>query len=602
MSTHKHQHQGKGRLRYAIGRAHWRLRRIVRDSLRFVFLHWLRPSFRAYLIAVRERRMRALFAHYFALYRQSGLEAVLVTIQDSVKTPRDRNKILVAVARDAMNVDVLDTERAVRALVADTERVDMLKWATFAMWDSGNIRFSSDLLQSFNELEQKSTEAGYKVRQIRGCSRLFENLPEIPSRRPTPVYMDGSRTMLYVASSSRPYHITGYTSRTHHILRAIKSSGWEVHCVTRPGYPLDRPDARDISDELVHQIDGIVYERLPGAHRRSVDYNQYLTLSADTIEQAAIRLKPSFIQAASNYEAALPALIAARRLGIPFAYEVRGLWEYTAASKKPGWEHTERFDLDRRLETLVARHANHVFTLTNALADELVGRGVEPTMISLAPNGIEPEAFMPLERDPSAIAELGLPNDAFVVGYVGSIVAYEGLDDLMEAARLLGAEHPNLRVVIVGDGDTRVHLEQQAKANQLGNHVIFTGKVPPDAVARYFSIFDAIALPRKPYQVCRLVSPLKPLEAMAMNVPMIVSDVEALAEMVEDGVSALVHKSGDAESLANAIRRLVTSPGLGCELAKNARAQMLPSRTWSNIAQKMSAELDREVASVGVLS
>jgi hypothetical protein len=227
----------------------------------------------------------------------------------------------------------------VRALIADTDRADMLKWATFAAWDSGSIRFATELLQQVDGLEHETTEAGNKVRQIRGCYRLLERLPDLPAARSTPLYANSSRDMLYVASSSRPYHITGYTSRTHHILRAIKTSGWNVHCVTRPGYPFDRPDARDVSDELVREIDGIVYERLPGAHRREVDYDEYLLHSADFIEQAALRLKPSVIQAASNYEAALPALIAARRLGIPFVYEVRGLWEYTAASKKPGWEH-----------------------------------------------------------------------------------------------------------------------------------------------------------------------------------------------------------------------------------------------------------------------
>lgn len=142
-------------------------------------------------------------------------------------------------------------------------------------------------------------------------------------------------------------------------------------------------------------------------------------------------------------------------------------------------------------------------------------------------------------------------------------------------------------------------LEQQSKVYGFADRVIFTGKVPPDAVSRYFSLFDAIALPRKPYQVCRLVSPLKPLEAMAMNVPMIVSDVEALAEMVEDGVSALVHKSGDSESLATAIETLIINPELGAKLAAGARSKMLPSRTWSNIAAKLSAELERQIMPPG---
>lgn len=599
METQNHHRLNKSRVRYAIGRVHWGLRRAVRDFVRYLLSDVLPPSVRLRLIEMRERRRRARYAKYFDLYRESGLDPVLAEIRESIQTPQERAKALIAVARNAMTTNVTDTERTVRALIAATDREDMLKWSTFAAWDSGNIRLAAELLERFQELEHETTDAAYKVRQIRGCYRLMENSPTVPPVRSAPAYSSDSRSMLYVASSSRPYHVTGYTSRTHHILRAIQASGWNVHCVTRPGYPFDRPDARQVTNEVAHEIDGVMYERLPGAHRREVDYDQYLWRSADVIEEAAMRLKPAVIQAASNYEAAFPAMVAAKRLGIPFVYEVRGLWEYTAASKKPGWEQTERFALDRQLEALVASHANHVFTLTTALADELVQRGVERDRISLAPNGIEPEAFSPIDRDSAAAVELGIADDAFVVGYVGSIVAYEGLDDLLGALRLLAPRHRHLRVIIVGDGDTRIPLQQKSREYGVADRVIFTGKVPPDAVSRYFSLFDAIALPRKPYQVCRLVSPLKPLEAMAMNVPMIVSDVEALAEMVEDGVSALVHKSGDPKSLATAIGALIIKPELGDKLAAGARLQMLPARTWLNIATELSAKLDRQIMPSG---
>lgn len=599
MEPQNHHRLNKSRVRYAIGRAHWGLRRAIRDAIRHVLSQKLPPSIRSRLIKLREARIKARYARYFEIYRKRGLDAVLAEIQGSVKKAHDRNKALVAIARHALNTNVIDSERIVQVLISQTDRNDMLKWSVFAAWDTGNIRLAANLLERFQDLEHETADVAFKVRQIRGCYRLLESPPAIPPVTSAPVYLSDYRSILYVASSSWPYHVTGYTSRTQHILRAIQACGWSVHCVTRPGYPFDRPDAHQVSSEVAHKIDGVAYERLPGAHRREVDYDQYLWRSADVIEEAAMRLKPAVIQAASNYEAAFPAMVAARRLGIPFVYEVRGLWEYTAASKKPGWEHTERFTLDRHLEALVASHANHVFTLTTALADELVLRGVQRDRISLTPNGINPEAFSPIGRDSTAADELGLADNAFVVGYVGSVVAYEGLDDLLVALRVLAPNYPNLRVVIVGDGDIRMTLEQQSKEYGVADRVIFTGKVPPVAVSRYFSLFDAIALPRKPYQVCRLVSPLKPLEAMAMSVPMIVSDVEALAEMVEDGVSALIHKSGDPESLATAIEALIIKPELGAKLAAGARSKMLPGRTWSNIAAELSDELDRQIMPFG---
>lgn len=593
MASHKQNHSIYSQIRLLIGRAHWALRRFVLGFFRFLIVRILPERLSNLIRRFRDRRLERNYGHILEIYKEQGVEAALEIIRGSFIKHGDREKSMVALARYALTVNVLDAEQAARVLGSESERRNIRQWAALAAWDSGNIRASYELLNDFGVQESPTSSVAEKVFQIRGSWRLIQNLPEVPAARPTPAYQSNTRAILYVASSSRPYHITGYTSRTHHILRALKASGWNPHCVTRQGYPYDRPDAREVSGELTREIDGIIYERLPGVHRRQVDYDEYLIRSADAVEKAAKQLKPEIIQAASNYEAALPALIASRRLGIPFVYEVRGLWEYTAASKKPGWERTERFELDCTLEGLVASNADHVFTLTSAMADELTKRGTDCDRISLAPNGIEPDDFRPLERDQCMAADLELADDSFVVGYVGSIVAYEGLDDLIKAVELLVSDFPNLRVVVVGDGDVRENLEHRVQKNNLGKFVTFTGKVPPSEVAKYFSLFNVIALPRKPYQVCHLVSPLKPLEAMAMNIPMVVSDVEALREMVTDKVSALVHRAGDPGSLAESIQLLLSDIGLASKLAQNARSEMLPKRTWNNIAQEMIRILER---------
>ncbi|MFP3361273.1 glycosyltransferase, partial [Planococcus sp. SIMBA_143] len=80
----------------------------------------------------------------------------------------------------------------------------------------------------------------------------------------------------------------------------------------------------------------------------------------DAYVREAMIEKPEFILAASNYLSALPALIAARRLGVPFVYEMRGFWEVSAASVRPGWEQSDQYRLDRRYEDLVAREADRV--------------------------------------------------------------------------------------------------------------------------------------------------------------------------------------------------------------------------------------------------
>lgn len=404
----------------------------------------------------------------------------------------------------------------------------------------------------------------------------------IPDKRAVSEYIPVANRVMYVAAMSLPYSVVGYSSRTQGILKAIKSAGVDLFCVTRPGYPEDR--GLVLKESLQHEIDGVGYEVLPGSGR-ALPLDQQIEETANIIVKKAQKERPAIIHAASNYENALPALIAARRLGIPFIYEVRGLWEWTAASKKNyDYENSDKFLLQKTLEATTARNADHVFTLTQGLAMELKERGVEINRISLAPNAIDPSSYAPVSRNQELWDRLKLNGASFVIGYIGSIAAYEGLDDLIKAFRILLKQKPDARLVIVGDGDELDLLKVKTRKYGLEKKIIFTGKVPSKEVHAYYSILNVIALPRKPFKVCQLVSPLKPLEAMAMNIPMVVSDVQALKEMVIDGETALVHKSGNAESLADCLLRIANEPGLSKHLAYSAHQFVVDNRTWDKIA------------------
>jgi len=472
------------------------------------------------------------------------------------------------------------------------------KWLAFMLFDAGFIDAAHELLTTLPAgTEFKSSERN-KAEYIQGCHRLLHGSLPPPESNAAPDYAPVKGRRLYIAASSLPYHVTGYTLRTHALLQALNRQGADVICLTRPGYPEDRTDGQNADRAGPREIDGVRYEPLPGPHRRKLGLDQYLLKSAEILVEKARTEKAEIIHAASNYEAALPALIAARKLGIPFVYEVRGLWEFTSASKKTGWEGTERFALERQLETLTAKYADRVLTLTQALADELVARGVDQSRISLAPNAVDIQAFGARPMNSGLAASLSIEADDFVVGYVGSVLAYEGLDDLIEAIALLRHRLPQVRALIVGDGDALPALRQLAQERGLLERMVFCGKIAPDLVPGYYALMNAIVLPRKPVTVCQLVSPLKPLEAMAMEVPLIVSDVAALREMVKDGETALVHIAGNARSLADCIEVLAKEPGVSRRLASNARKEVAATRTWQQVAATI-ANVHRNLATPG---
>ncbi len=475
-------------------------------------------------------------------------------------------------------------------LGAEAVRLDpkpyRLKWLGLLLFDAGRVTAAHEqLLRLPPDLPLKPSER-HKIERVAGCLRLQQQGVPIPPRGPRPADLSGP--VLYVAASAQPYHVSGYTVRTQGLLRALRDLGHDVLCLTRPGYPDDRSDARQARSRLVETVDGVRYECLPGPHRRKQPPDKFIDEAAAAIEARARELRSPLIHAASNHENALPALIAARRLGLPFVYDVRGLWEYTAASKRPEWEGSEAFALEARLETLVASAADIVFTLNQALADELVRRGLPRDRVRLAPNAIDTARCVPVPRDQALARSLGLDGAAFTVGYVGSVVGYEGLDDLLAAVARLHAEGLDVRVLVAGDGDALPALRDQARALGLEAHAVFTGAVAHSDIARHFALLDAVALPRKPLRVCQLVAPLKPLEAMALCVPLVVSDVAALREMVDDGRTGLVAAAGDIEALADRLRTLARDPALRVRLADAALDEVRTQRTWSACARQVA--------------
>jgi glycosyltransferase involved in cell wall biosynthesis len=326
----------------------------------------------------------------------------------------------------------------------------------------------------------------------------------------------------------------------------------------------------------------------------------YMLRAAAGLEAELRRLRPQWVMAASHYQTALPALLAARRLGLPFLYEVRGFWEVTRQSREPGFELRAAYRTQEQLEGGVAAAADHVFTLTGPMREELVRRGVPAATITLLPNSCDPDRFLPRPRDRGLADRLGIPASVPVIGYVGTFAQYEGLDDLAAACALLRARGRDFRLLLVGNenvsgtekGPITLAIERIAAASGLADRLIMPGRVPHEEVEAYYSLIDVAPFPRKPQPVTEMVSPMKPLEALAMEKAVVVSSVAALAEMIADERTGLVFPKGDVPGLADALDRLIGDPALRARLGRGGRDWVVGQRTWRGMGRRVRATLE----------
>jgi glycosyltransferase involved in cell wall biosynthesis len=415
--------------------------------------------------------------------------------------------------------------------------------------------------------------------------------------------------VVYVLHNSLPWSSGGYATRAHGLAVGMASGGLKVICLTRPGYPLDirQRGPAPAAVPLSETIEGIDYRRISAPRRTETDARGYMLAAADALEAEFRQLRPEWVVAASNHVTGLPALIAARRLGLPFLYEVRGFWEVTRQSREPGFERSETFSVIERLEAETARRADHVFTLTGPMRDELVRRGVDPGTISLLPNSSDPERFTPRDRDAALAARLGIPAPVPVIGYIGTFVQYEGLEDLVAACAVLSGRGRDFRLMLIGNenvsgtdkGPITAEIERIAAETGLTDRLIMPGRVPHEEVAAYYSLIDIAPFPRKPQPVTEMVSPMKPLEALAMEKAVVVSSVAALVEMIADEKTGLVFAKGEVASLADALDRLIGDPGLRARLGRNGRDWVVRERTWSEMGRRARGTLETLAAGTG---
>lgn len=409
------------------------------------------------------------------------------------------------------------------------------------------------------------------------------------------VYEIAPNSTLSVLAQSLPHRSGGYATRSHGILVGLKDRGWEPQAVTRLGFPYDRWPARSSKVADLDVIDGLPYHRLlePGERAYpTTPMASYIERFTQRIMIQARSQRAALIHASSFQNNGLAGLAAARRLGVPFIYEMRGLEDLMKISRDPGFDETAAYAYMTGLENHIVAHADVTFVITQALREEMIRRGGPAERIEVLPNGVHTSDFEPRDRDQALVRELGLAGRT-VIGYAGGLVDYEGLNLLIEAAALLKQQRSDFAVVVVGDGHIESRLHRMVAEQGLADVVLFTGRIPHSEVPRYLSIFDITPFPRLPLPVCELISPIKPFEAMAMGKAVIASSVAALTEIVEKEVRGLVFEKGNSADLAAQIGRYLDSPELQRTMGDAARAWVLAQQDWSDVVTVADAAYHR---------
>jgi glycogen synthase len=397
--------------------------------------------------------------------------------------------------------------------------------------------------------------------------------------------------ILHVLDHSIPLQ-SGYTFRTRAILREQVRRGWDVVAMTSGKHGPDSGDPEIVDGLRFYRTPRISswLDALPAGEQ--VETVRHL---ARNLERIVKREKPDLLHAHSPSLNALAALHVARSARLPVFYEIRAFWEDAAADHGTTSEGSIRYRLTRQLETWAVRRADAVAVICEGLRRDLLGRGIAPGKITVIPNSIDPHEFtMSPPRDTALARQLGLEG-CLVLGFIGSFYGYEGLEFLIESLPALLRRVPQARLLLVGGGPQEQLLQDAVRARGLEGRVVFTGRVPHHVVSRYYSIVDVLVFPRIAMRLTDLVTPLKPLEAMAQGCLIVASDVGGHRELIETGRTGWLFRAGDADSLVDCVENVMKHEREWPQVRARGREYVERARTWPQTVSRYAPVYERLV-------
>jgi len=384
--------------------------------------------------------------------------------------------------------------------------------------------------------------------------------------------------ILHVLDHSLPVH-SGYSFRSQSILLAQRARGWDVAAVTSPKHEADfgpeAPPHEVIGGVAYYRTGATPVSRIPFVGERAL-----IDALARRIEEAAAIESPDLLHAHSPVLTALAALRAGKRLGLPVVYEIRAFWEDAAVDHGTYVQGSWKYRLTRAAETWACRRVDRITVLCGGLVEDLAARGIARERMTVIGNGIDPERFAPSAPD-EEYRRIWALGSRRVAAFLGSFYRYEGLDLLLEAYAGIRRRYPDLALLLVGGGETERELKERARELGVQDGVVFSGRIPQERIPGVYALADVLVYPRYRMRLTELVTPLKPLEAMAMGKALLASDVGGHRELLQDGRTGILFQPGDPGSLAEALGRMLEDSSLRRKLADEGRAWVNAERSWA---------------------
>ncbi|NOT12677.1 MAG: glycosyltransferase, exosortase A system-associated [Methylococcaceae bacterium] len=383
--------------------------------------------------------------------------------------------------------------------------------------------------------------------------------------------------ILHILDHSIPLH-SGYSFRTKAILEQQRKLGWETFHVTSCKH--------FGTSASVETVDGFTFYRSSPLHSviaKIPVLNQCAIVHSlgKRLDEIIPQIKPDILHAHSPALTAMAAIKAGKRHKIPVVYECRAFWEDAAVDHGTTTEASLRYYLTKMLETHVFKKVDAITTICEGLRSDIVTRGIAPDKITVIPNAVDIERFSyGVQPDQDLRTRLGLQNKV-VLGFIGSFYAYEGLPLLLEALPKIVVQQPEIRVLLVGGGPQEALIKQKVQELKLDSLVLFTGRIAHDQVQDYYNQVDIFVYPRLSMRLTDLVTPLKPLEAMAQGRMVVASDVGGHKELITNAQNGYLFKANDADALATAVLDLLNQPQQWDALRQAGRQYVEQERNWA---------------------